>query len=88
MIVKESPNMPLEVSSLQGNFQMTKSEGMMLLSKNQVELDFQLVTPQLPQELLPQRCHSMSVQIIPPIGEPKVTKTTHQLIKTKSMRVI
>lgn len=53
MIVKESPNMPLEVSSMQGNFQMTKSEGMMLLSKNQVELDFQLVTPQLPQELLP-----------------------------------
>jgi hypothetical protein len=37
--------------------------------------------------MVPIRSSSMCVSVIPPIDDPKVTQTTHTLVKTKSMRV-
>jgi hypothetical protein len=99
MIIKESPN-TLEGLQLQlghpigdggdGSTNLGLSHfngGLKLKSLHCEDMDFEMMSPSVSKDLVPQRCHSMSVQIIPPSDEPKVTKTTHQLIKTKSMRV-
>jgi hypothetical protein len=94
MIIKESPD-ALEGSSLQvgpegggtGGLDISQGSGYKHKTQHYLDVDFKMISPQNNQELHPQRCHSMSVQIVPPTDEPKVTKTTHQLIKTKSMRV-
>jgi hypothetical protein len=54
---------------------------------NYSDSDLQMPDYQM-QDLLTIRSNSMFVSVIPPIDEPKVTQTTHTLVKTKSMRVI
>jgi len=50
------------------------------------ESDLQMPDYQM-QDLLTIRSNSMFVSVISTIDESKVTKTTHTLVKTKSMRV-